>query len=195
MKRLWENLAHYGALAALLAIVGTGLASMEMLPGVRLAEGSRAVRACDELPGKPVSSLGAPHLSYLGAGHVAYNSSPPTSGPHMPWLIGSGVYATMIPPEYQVHLLEHGKVLIQYPTGASSSTRKAIEHIARRRSDIVVAAPNRDVRSGVALTAWQRIEILPQYDSRRVAHFVDALAGRYNHGWSAGADDCGADRA
>jgi hypothetical protein len=195
MKRLWENLAHYGALAVLLAVVGSGLAAMEMLPGVHLAEGSRTARPCDELPGKAVPSLGASHLPYLGASHVAYNSSPPTSGPHMPWLIGSGVYGTTIPPEYQVHLLEHGKVLIQYPAGAPSSTRKAIERIARRRSDVVVSAPSRDVRRGVALTAWQRIQLLPRFDGSRVGHFVDALAGRYSHGWSAGADDCVRGRA
>lgn len=105
----------------------------------------------------------------------------------MPWLISSGVYDNPIPPEYQVHLLEHGKVLVQYPAAASKSTRTDIERFARRRSDFVVAAPSRDVRRGVALTAWQRIELLPEYDASRVQRFVDALAGRYIHG---GASDC-----
>jgi hypothetical protein len=190
MKTLRLKLARYLVLAAMLAIVGLGLASMYMLPGVHLAEGSRAARPCHELPGRAVPSLGAYHLSYLGERHVAYNSSPPTSGPHMPWIISGGVYREPIPDEYQVHLLEHGKVLVQYPTDLSAGARASFEHFARRYSDVVVTAPDPDVRSGVALTAWQRIELLPEYDADRIQRFVDALAGRYDHGWSDGASAC-----
>ena len=177
-------------LLAMLAVVGASLAAMYLLPGVHLAEGARRVLPCDELPGRAIPSLGSRHLSYLGERHEAYNSVPPTSGPHMPWLISGGVYRRPIPREYQVHLLEHGKVLVQYPVGASEELRTALERFARRRSDVVVTAPDPEVSGGVALTAWQRLELLPAYDSERVQRFVDALAGRYDHGWAGDAGDC-----
>jgi hypothetical protein len=78
--------------------------------------------------------------------------------------------------------LEHGKVLVQYPEATSATTRSLLERIARRRSDVVVVAPSRAVERGVALTAWQRIETLPAYTAERIQRFVDALAGRYDHG-------------
>jgi hypothetical protein len=55
---------------------------------------------------------------------------------------------------------------------------------------VVVVAPSDAVDRGVALTAWQRIELLPEYDERRVERFISALARRYNHGWADGASDC-----
>ena len=87
-----RRLVRYLLAATMLAIVGFGLAAMYLLPGVQLAEGVRRVYPCDHLPGRAVPSLGARHLSYLGERHGPYNSVPPTSGPHMPWLISPGVY-------------------------------------------------------------------------------------------------------
>jgi Protein of unknown function (DUF3105) len=127
--------------------------------------------------------------TYLGEAHGAYNSSPPTSGPHMPWIISTGVYRSPVPEEYQIHLLEHGHVLVRYPTAAPAQIRTELERFARRRPDVVVA-PSGEVDRGVALTAWQRIELLRAYDERRVERFIDALARRYNHGWADGASDC-----
>ena len=190
-----RRLVRYLLAATMLAIVGFGLAAMYLLPGVQLAEGVRRVYPCDQLPGRAVPSLGARHLSYLGERHGPYNSVPPTSGPHMPWLISPGVYDATIPDEYQVHLLEHGKVLIQYPEAMSATTSRLLERFGRRRSDVVVVAPSRAVERGVALTAWQRIETLPAYAPERIQRFVDALAGRYDHGWSAHASDCVGDDA
>jgi hypothetical protein len=188
--KLWRRVTRYLAVTAMIVIVGAGLVAMSMVPGVHLADVSGRVRPCGDLPGRAVPSQGAQHLSYLGKRHVQYSSSPPTSGPHMPWLISAGVYRAPIPPEYQVHLLEHGKVLVQYPTGAPRSARTEFERFARRRPDAVVVAPSSAVRVGVALTAWQRIDFLPKYDRHRIEDFVDGLAGRYNHGWSHHASDC-----
>jgi Protein of unknown function (DUF3105) len=185
-----RRVAHFVRLAAMLAIVGFGLASMQLLPGVHLTAGARAVVACDKLPGRAVAGLPPRHLSYLGQTHAPYTSSPPTSGPHMPWLISPGVYDKVIPDEYQVHLLEHGKVIVQYPVDAPDAVVDAVERITQRRVHEVVSAPSRALRHGIALTAWQRIERLPRFDRDRVQAFADALAGRYSHGWSAGAADC-----
>jgi hypothetical protein len=189
--KLWRSVTRYLAIAAMVVVVGGGLVAMSMVPGIHFADGSSRVHPCADLPGRGVRTQGARHLSYLGEHHAPYNSSPPTSGPHMPWLISAGVYGARIPREYQVHLLEHGKVLVQYPAGATTTAaRRQLERFARERPDVVVVAPSDDLHSGVALTAWQRIDLLPEYDRHRIQNFVDALARRYDHGWSGSAYDC-----
>ena len=188
--RLWQRVTRYLAITAMAVVVGAGLAAISLVPGVQLAEVSGRAVPCEHLPGHAVPSQGRQHLSFLGERHIKYNSSPPTSGPHMPWIISAGVYRQPVAPEYQIHLLEHGKVLLQYPSGAPRSVRTALERFARRRPDVVVVAPSRDVRRGVALTAWQRIDVLLAYDATRIKRFINALARRYHHGWSRNASDC-----
>lgn len=186
----WRRVSRYLVFTTLLVILGACLVAAGLIPGVALREVSGRVLRCDDVPGHGVPTQGARHLSYLGERHVDYISVPPTSGPHMPWLISGGVYRSRIPPEFQVHLLEHGKVLIQYPVGAPAILRNRLEGFARRRPEVVVVAPNSDVHTGIAMTAWQRIDRLPRFDRRRIKHFVDALVRRYDHGWSDAATPC-----
>jgi hypothetical protein len=186
----WQRVIRGLTIIAMTAVVGAGMVAMHLVPAVELAEVSGSVYPCKDLPGRAVAPQKPRHLSYLGEPHVAYNSSPPTSGPHMPWLITAGVYRRPIPQEYQVHLLEHGKVLVQYPIGDPAGARTDLERFARRRPDIVVAAPSSDVQRGVALTAWQRIHLMRAYDSRAIERFVSALARRYDHGRPRNVSDC-----
>jgi hypothetical protein len=39
------------------------------------------------------------------------------------------------------------------------------------------------------LTAWGRIARLAEFDEDQIIAFVEALRGRYNHGWTR-RDDC-----
>lgn len=65
------------------------------------------------LPGTAYQIQGREHIS-VGASHLPYNSSPPTSGPHYgnpaPW----GIYDHELPDEQLVHNLEHGGIWISY---------------------------------------------------------------------------------
>jgi hypothetical protein len=186
-----RRVTRYLSFTVLLVLSLASLVSMNFVPGVHLGGGTAgAVHACEGLPGRAVPSQGTEHLGYLGERHVRYATSPPTSGPHMPWLISAGVYRSPIAPEFQVHLLEHGKVLIQYSAGVNMRIRDELELFARRRPDMVVVAPSTEVRSEVALTAWQRIDRAGIHDQPRIQRFVDALSGRYDHGWAGDASDC-----
>jgi hypothetical protein len=100
------------------------------------------------------------------------------------------VYTEPVPPELQIHALEHGHVVIQYAPTAPPETARLVESLQARYSRDVLVAPDPDLRSGVALTAWSRIELLDRPDRVRMEAFVKALAGRYDHQWVAGAGSC-----
>jgi hypothetical protein len=171
---------------------GLLLASMVwagLIPGVHSPVAAH-VSQCSALPGQAEPFEGKSHLAYLGAPHEPYRTQPPTSGPHLPWIIATGVYRAPIPEELQVHLLEHGNVLVQYPIDAPDALRRQLETVARIRPDKVVVAPYPKLRSAIALTAWQRLELLPGYDRGAIERFVTGLAGRYVHGWVPGASAC-----
>jgi hypothetical protein len=154
--------------------------------------GAERTVACSELPGTGVPVLADNrHIPYVDAPHAAYDSLPPTSGPHVPWVAAPGVYREAIPAEIQVHDLEHGHVLIQYARTTPRSAVDELEDVARRHLHDVLVAPNDRLRSGIALTAWGRVEYLREPDRRRIERFVLDLAGRYDHGWQGGATSCG----
>lgn len=64
------------------------------------------------LPGEQLDDLGADHISDIS--EVAYNSNPPTSGPHFPIWTKRGVYDREISDGYLIHSLEHGYIVISY---------------------------------------------------------------------------------
>lgn len=159
------------------AVVGAALASAA-------CASSRPHPSCSRLPGAAVPVVPSiRHIPYPQASHVPYDSVPPTSGPHVPFTVAPGVYREQIADEIQVHALEHGHVLVQYAPNTASSVVDTLEDVARRFPRDVVLAPYDRLRSGIALTAWGRIERLSHPDTGRIDAFVTALAGRYAHGW------------
>jgi hypothetical protein len=55
--------------------------------------------------------------------------------------------------------------------------------VARRYPSDVLLAPHPGV-TGIALTAWGRIDQLASFDEDRIVTFVEALRGRFDHGWT-----------
>lgn len=142
--------------------------------------------------GRDVAPLASPHI-HLGERHRPYNSTPPTSGPHWADTVGTGVYREELPEEIQVHVLEHGHILLQYAPQTPPGEVRELERIGRRHlRDVVVApysglAPHARRGEAIALTAWTRIARLARADAAAIAGFVRALGGRYDHGeWRGG---------
>src|SRR5262249_22188526 len=73
-----------------------------------------AYRATADLPGRKMADQGNHHLQTVSDPHEPYNSDPPTSGPHLPYIAPWGVHTRPIPRELQVHNLEDGGVMVQY---------------------------------------------------------------------------------
>ena len=81
-----------------------------------------------------------------------------------------------------MHNLEHGHVAISYDCDKleDCETVKAnLRNLLNRYNNqqvIAVPRPNRD--AAIALTAWQRIDLLDEYDEQRVTAFIEAWRGR-----------------
>jgi hypothetical protein len=138
-------------------------------------------RARGPSAGDFVPSLGNDHIPTPETPHVAYNSDPPTSGPHLPYIAPWGVHARPIAKELQVHNLEDGGVVVNYKPQCADRVQAGLRAIVERYPDHVVLAPYPGLDRCIALTAWTRIDKLDELDERRVVRFIDAHRGIDHH--------------
>ncbi len=144
------------------------------------AVGYFAYRAAANLPGTPVADQGNRHIQSENDPHEAYNTDPPTSGPHLPYIASWGVHGRPIPPELQVHNLEDGGVLVQYNCECPELVDK-LKAIVRKYDKQVILAPYPKMTHKIALTAWTRIETLEEFDEARIRRFIEAYRGIDHH--------------
>lgn len=118
-----------------------------------------------------------------GANHLdpsspvpAYNSDPPTSGPHAPTAYACGVYREGVPDINQVHNLEHGVVVVQYDPSISADEREVLEDYARDAGTHVLVAPRDGMETPIALTAWTKRLALATADRAAISVFYDTYA-------------------
>ncbi|HTN42804.1 MAG TPA: DUF3105 domain-containing protein [Nitrospiria bacterium] len=131
-------------------------------------------------PGKEVPSLGNNHIQSPGDPHIPYNSVPPTSGPHLPYIAKWGVSKTPIADELQVHNLEDGGVMIQYNCQDCDVLVALLEKFAVKYNKVIVA-PYPKMKTPIALTAWGRIDTMDQPDEARIERFIKAYMGIDHH--------------
>src|SRR2546422_8187544 len=129
-----------------------------------------AYRATADLPGVKMSDQGNVHLRTTADSHDPYNSDPPTSGPHLPYIAPWGVHTRPIQRELQVHNLEDGGVIVQYNCECPELVAK-LRDIVGQYDKQVILAPFPEMKSMIALTAWTRIETLSAFDARRIRRF------------------------
>ncbi len=139
-----------------------------------------AYRAQADLPGSRMPDQGNLHIQSADAPHEPYDSDPPTSGPHLPYIAPWGVHTRPIPRELQVHNLEDGGVLVQYACDCPEVVAK-LRRIVERYDKHVILAPYPGMRSRIALTAWTRIETLEDFDANRITRFIEAYRGIDHH--------------
>lgn len=141
-----------------------------------------AYQSAANLPGTAVPSLGNAHLQSPGEPHAPYNSDPPTSGPHLPYLAPWGIHTIPIPKELQVHNLEDGGVLVKYncPQGCPELVEK-LKTIVNRYEKHVILAPYPGMDRRIALTAWGRIDKFDEIDENRIVRFIHAYKGIDHH--------------
>jgi hypothetical protein len=139
-----------------------------------------AYRAMADLPGLQMPDQGNLHLRTASDAHEPYNSDPPTSGPHLPYIAPWGVHTRPIQRELQVHNLEDGGVVVQYNCECPELVAK-LRDVVQRYDKFVILAPYPEMKSTIALTAWTRIETLSEFDEKRIRRFIDAYRGIDHH--------------
>jgi hypothetical protein len=141
-----------------------------------------AYRAAADLPGVKLPDLGNAHIQMSTDPHVPYNSEPPTSGPHLPYIAPWGIHTEPIVKELQVHNLEDGGVVVQYHCAASCVDLVAkLTQIVRRYETQVILAPYPGMRTRIALTAWTRLDAFDDFDEARIVRFIRAYRGIDHH--------------
>ena len=131
-------------------------------------------------PGLLFPDLGNEHIQ--PPSKARYNSYPPTSGPHYNGIAPWGIHNTPIPNELQVHNLEDGGVMVQYscPEGCNNLVTQLTNLVERYDHDVILA-PYPDMESRIALTAWNRLETLDEFDEDRIIKFIKTYRGQDNH--------------
>src|SRR5689334_8626861 len=89
----------------------------------------------------------------------AYETNPPTSGPHVepPFQQADGAYREM-PKEIDiVHSLEHGRIEIQYSPDLSESAQLELIGLYDTMYGAALLFPNENMPYEVAVTAWQNL--------------------------------------
>jgi Protein of unknown function (DUF3105) len=141
-----------------------------------------AYRAAADLPGVKYPDQGNAHIQMATEPHVPYNSDPPTSGPHLPYIAPWGIHTTPIVKELQVHNLEDGGVMVQYHCAAPCPDLVAkLADIVKRYETEVILAPYPAMRTRIALSAWTRLDAFDEFDEARVVRFIRAYRGIDHH--------------
>lgn len=151
-----------------------------IVAGAVLVFGLLLYEAVRPRPGLAMPDLGNQHIDYPEK--AAYNSYPPTSGPHYETLARWGVHTEPIPNELQVHNLEDGGVMVQYncPEGCEELVAQLTDIVERYHSNVILA-PYPGMESRIALTAWGRIDTFETFDEGRIVKFIEAYRGIDNH--------------
>ena len=141
-------------------------------------------------------SQGHRHFDPGESTKFAYNSDPPTSGPHLEMFSASFNNATPLPAFVQAHLLEHGNILLQYncncpdiagalyqiaykydsrliPPDQMQATPAQVQ-AAEEAGESVVVAPYPGMKHKIALTAWTRLGTLDSIDQAKIESFINA---------------------
>ena len=130
--------------------------------------------------GTPVPNLGQLHVN-PGQPHAAYNSMPPTSGPHFPFTAEWRFYKEPAPEEMWIHNLEHGGIVALYncPQDCPDLTGKLEELYksgprSKYGSVKLVVAPYNKVPNKLSLVAWTYYLLLDDYNDETVRGFIRA---------------------
>ncbi len=152
------------------ALAGAASAAIVILAGTAQGQDD-PLAAVQTLPDQ-----GAQHTS----DQVDYGNSFPTSGSHSPTPAPPGFYTDRVPAENLVHALEHGNIVIYYdqPGEAAITALRGWAQQYQGALDGVIAVRVRGIGRGIALTAWNKRLISPEFDEQAAFAFIDAFRGR-----------------
>jgi hypothetical protein len=138
------------------------------------------------------------HIEFGSVSPIAYNSTPPTSGPHYESVANWGVHNEPVRYEHLVHNLEDGGVVVYYqcPEECPELVEQlreilqpyidAGDHVALAQNDpawtLGGSQPlHQDIGAPIALTAWQKLLTMDEVDAETIRAFIDRYEGIDHH--------------
>lgn len=145
------GLVGLGAVVLVLVLTGGG-GSSDPIPAVRQAiEGAGCTLVVKSAP------LNEPDHSDVqspSAKPKAWNTDPPTSGPHYGQTAVWGAYSEPLEQARVVHNLEHGGIALQYGDDVSPDTVAQLRAFYSDHQNGTILAPYPPLRNKISLGAW-----------------------------------------
>lgn len=161
-----------------------------ILVTVAIVGGLAALVAFDPPPpGVQYPSLGNQHIQSVSEPHIPYNSSPPSSGPHVGLLARWGVHEEPVPPELFIHNLEDAGIVLAYdcPDGCPEFVEGLAQFIDRGRVLVTpyegIVDPDGVSHRGAAV-AWTRVFYFDELDEetlKEIDVFIRLYEGIDHH--------------
>lgn len=144
------------------------------------------------------ASQGNQHVAEGSSNTLAYNSTPPTSGPHYESTVEWGIWSQPQDYGYLLHNLEDGGIVIYYqcPEGCLE-TVAALQNVVQpylNTNRRLILVPNdlswvddsdrplhKDMGSPIVVTAWGNMLKLSSVDTPKIQAFIDKYEGINNH--------------
>jgi Protein of unknown function (DUF3105) len=146
------------AIGAAGVVVAVGLVGLFLLRGGGDSVEAGSVREAMTAAGcslQEVDALpGNQHTVEPGQTSAAWNTDPPTSGPHFGQTAIYGAYTEPLDQALVVHNLEHGAIFIQYGDRVPDETVEELRSFYDRRQPGTLLAPLPRLGDEIALGAW-----------------------------------------
>ena len=156
--------------------IGIGLLTLVIIVGGTLLSTKEEVKKQEKLSklmmGEKMADLGGEHVS-KGASHSAYNSNPPTSGPHWVGVAGAGIKNEPVPDELVLHSMEHGAAVVWYREGLDQGEIEKITEAFNSSSGKKIMLAHKDLDVPVALTSWGYLLKLNVVDETKIKEFIE----------------------
>lgn len=156
--------------------IGIGLLTLFIIIGGAWLSNKAEVQNKEKLGvsmmGEKIPDQGGEHFA-RGASHQAYNSNPPTSGPHWADVAGAGIKAEAVPDELILHSMEHGAAVVWYREGISQGDLDKITTAFNSASGKKIMLPRKDLDVPVALTSWDYLLKLNIVDEATIKAFIE----------------------
>ncbi len=163
-------------------LVGIGIVTLIIVVGAAFMFGGKdkkeEAKINKPLMGEKISDMGSIHVK-KGESHVAYNSNPPTSGPH--WgdgVAGGGIHDKEVPDELLVHSLEHGATIVSYKPDLSQGDMKNLKNAFNDASGLKIMVPRKNLDVPIALTSWNYLLKLKTTDAGKIKAFIETNSDR-----------------
>ncbi len=158
-------------------IIGISLATLIItMGGVWLISSQNAQEAKKlntPFLGQKIEDMGGTHVK-RGEKHGAYNSNPPTSGPHWPdGTAGAGIHDSEMPDELLVHSEEHGAAILWYKSDLPQDQIEKLKDIFNGVSGKKIMVPRKNLDVAVALTSWNYLLKLDTIDEGQIKAFIE----------------------